>query len=94
MTKVFVVSNQQGLFANKHKEWVDGREAKSLFRSPHKDEAINWVFELSSKDISVRAEAISVELDDKKQPVVEVSAEPVIATEDNDLAENETEPQV
>ncbi len=75
MSKVFVVNNQHGQFASKQKEWVDGREPKLLFRSPHRDEAINLVFELSSKDIYLRAEAISVELDDKKQPVVEVTAE-------------------
>lgn len=75
MSKVFVVVNQKGLFANKHKEWTDGREPKLLFRSPHKDEAINLVFELSSKDIDLRAEAIEVDLNEKKQPVVEVTAE-------------------
>ena len=73
MNKVFVILNQHGHFINKHKEWVDGREPKLLFRSPHKDEAINLVFELSSKDITLRAEAISVELDDNKQPIVEVT---------------------
>lgn len=81
MSHVFVVVNQQGLFANKHKEWVDGRDPKQLFRSPHKDEALNLVFELSSKDIYLRAEAISVELDDKKLPVVEVTAEIPTAAE-------------
>ncbi len=75
MSKVFVVRNQSGLFASKQKEWLDGREPKLLFRSPHKDEAINLVFELSSKDIYLRAEAISVALNDKKQPIVEVTAE-------------------
>ncbi len=77
MTKVFVVSNQLGLFSNKHKEWIDGRETKLLFRSTHKDEAINLVFELSSKDINLRAEAIPVEVDGNNQPIVEVTAAPV-----------------
>ncbi len=74
MKPVFVVTNQDGMFASKQKEWVDGREPKSLFRSPHKDEALNIVFELSSKDIQLRAEAISVELDNNKQPIVDVTA--------------------
>lgn len=76
MSKVFVVTNQHGHFIDKHRQWVDGRDPKVLFRSPHRDEAINLVFELSSKDIYLRAEAVSVELDDKNQPVVEVTAEP------------------
>ena len=76
MSKVFVITNQHGHFIDKHRQWVDGRDTRVLFRSPHKDEAINLVFELSSKDIYLRAEAISVDLDDKSQPVVEVTAEP------------------
>ena len=87
MSTVFVVRNQDGYFASKQKEWECGREPKLLFRSPHKDEAINMVFELSSKDIYLRAEAISVELDEKKQPVVEVTAPPKPEPE----AEAETE---
>lgn len=75
MQQVFVVTNQLGQFANKHKEWVDGSETKTLFRSLHKDEAINLVFELSSKDINLRAEAISVEQDNNKQPIVPVNSD-------------------
>lgn len=71
---MYVVKNQRGLFASKHKEWLDGREPKLLFRCKHKDEAINMVFELSSKDVNVRAEAITVEADANKHPVVEVTA--------------------
>jgi hypothetical protein len=97
MKSVFVVTNQDGMFASKQKEWLDGREPKLLFRSPHKDEAINIVFELSSKDIYVRAEAITVELDDNKQPIVNVTApEPVAVSEDSgdllDTPPNSTEP--
>ena len=76
MSDMYVVKNQHGLFASKHKEWLDGREPKLLFRCQHKDEAINMVFELSSKDINIRAEAIIVETDANKHPVVEVTAPP------------------
>ena len=91
MSKVFVVVNQHGLFADKHKEWTDGREPKLLFRSPHKDEAINLVFELSSKDIYVRAEAIEVELNEKKQPVVDVTAELPHATDIDEATSTDAE---
>lgn len=76
---MYVVKNQHGLFASKHKEWLDGREPKLLFKCQHKDEAINMVFELSSKDVNVRAEAIIVEIDANKHPVVEVTAPPPVA---------------
>lgn len=93
MSTVFVVRNQHGYFATKQKEWECGRDSRLLFRSPHRDEALNIVFELSSRDIYLRAEAISVELDDKKQPVVEVTAPPkakpeaVVSDEQGDDAE-------
>lgn len=74
MSKVYVITNQHGHFINKHREWVDGRDPKLLFRNKHKDEAVNLVFELSSKDISLRAEAIAVDLDDRDQPIVEVTS--------------------
>lgn len=74
MSNIFVVKNQDGYFISKQKEWITGRETRALFRSIHKDEALNMVFELSSKDINLRAEAISVEMDDNKLPVVEVTA--------------------
>lgn len=86
MNTVFVIGNQQGLLLNKHKEWIDGSDAKLLFRSPHKDEALNLVFELSSKDIFLRAQTIEVELDDKKQPVINADCLPTIDT-DNNVAE-------
>ena len=78
MSSVFVVQNQQGYFATKQKVWDCGRDPKLLFRTAHKDEAINMVFELSSKDIELRAEVIAVKQDDKKHPIVEVTAPPIV----------------
>lgn len=92
MGQVYVVSNQDGLFISKHKEWLDGRDTKLLFRCEHKDEAINMVFELSSKDIYLRAEAITVDLDEKKQPVVEVTAPLTLPATNSDDAVVENEP--
>ncbi|MEH6558551.1 MAG: hypothetical protein V7459_09445 [Oceanicoccus sp.] len=81
MSSVFVVKNQQGYFATKQKEWECGRDPKLLFRTAHKDEAINMVFELSSKDIDLRAEVITVDQDDKKHPVVGVTVPPTVKEE-------------
>lgn len=68
---VYVIRNQHGLYLNKQQEWVDGREAQSLFRCAHHDEAINTVFEVSAKDIALRAEALACPLDARKNPLVE-----------------------
>lgn len=74
---VFIISNQDGHHLNKQKEWCDGSDNRLLYRAKHKDEAVNIVFELSSKDIWLRAVAHEVELDDKLQPIVTVSDTPV-----------------
>jgi len=90
MTTVFVIRNQQGLYLNKQQEWVGGTEAVSLYRTLYKDEAINTVFEVSSRDVYLRAEAISCSLDAKGNPavdqVVAVPEAPPMIAEDNEDA--------
>lgn len=94
MASVFVVKNQLGLFLNKQHEWVDGSDRQSLYRTAHKDEAINTVFEVSSRDIYLRAEALACECDEKGNPLVTVTAVPPAQEEpiqeemavDNDIA--------
>jgi hypothetical protein len=73
MNTVFSIRNQQGLFLTKQQEWASGADNHSLFRTTHKDEAINTVFELSSRDIYVRAEIIACATDAKGNPIVEIS---------------------
>jgi len=90
MSSVYLVKNQQGYFATKQKAWECGRDPKLLFKTAHKDEAINMVFELSSKDISLRAEVIAVEQNDKNLPIVEVTAPPVVKEADITLAIDNT----
>lgn len=74
MASVFVVKNQLGLFLNKQQEWVNGSDNHTLYRTAHKDEAINTVFEVSSRDIYLRAEALACECDEKGNPLVTVTA--------------------
>lgn len=71
MSQVFVIQNQHGHFFGKQKDWVDGRDRRLLYRTPHRDEAVNHVFEQSSKDIELRASVLECELDDNAQPQVE-----------------------
>jgi hypothetical protein len=67
---VFVVKNQHNLYLSKQQEWVDGADNQSLYRTRHRDEAINSVFEVSSRDIYLRAEAVACELDAKGNPAL------------------------
>ena len=69
MANVFVIQNQHGHYLSKQLEWVDGRDKRVLFRTVHRDEAINMVFEQSSKNIELRAHPLECETDDSAQPI-------------------------
>jgi hypothetical protein len=73
---VFVLKNQQGLYLSKQQEWVDGAENQSIYRTRHRDEALNTVFEVSSRDIYLRAETVICSVDAKANPILS-TAEPV-----------------
>jgi hypothetical protein len=77
MTEVFVVRNQHGHYWGKAKTWVDGYTPRAVMRTPHRDEAINTLFELSSRDIDLRGEIIAVQLSDRGDPIIEPSATPL-----------------
>ncbi|HUH37504.1 MAG TPA: hypothetical protein VL027_06120 [Spongiibacteraceae bacterium] len=76
MSQVFIVRNQQGLYLSKQREWISGSDAQHLYRTAYKDDAINTVFEVSSKDVHVRATAVACALNDKGQPIVDRDAGP------------------
>ena len=79
MTEVFVIRNQHGHYWGKSKEWVSGSEPKTVMRAKHHDDALNTLFELSSKDIDLRGEVATVELSERGEPIVEPSAAPTPA---------------
>ncbi len=77
MSEVFVIRNQLGHYWGKSKEWVDGSDARAVMRAKHEDEAINTLFELSSRDIDLRGEVVEAPLNEKGNPVVEASDNPL-----------------
>jgi hypothetical protein len=89
MTDVFVVRNQLGHYWGKAKKWVDGSLPRAVMRAKHEDEAINTLFELSSKDIELRGEVVAVTLSERGEPVIEPSQIPLL--EDPEQAETETD---
>lgn len=70
MSHVYVLTNQHKQFLSKSNEWFDGRDAAKLFRSEHKDVAINQMFEANTRDVSLRIELLQCELNPKRQPIV------------------------
>jgi len=77
MTEVFVIRNQLGHYWGKKKHWVDGGDARTVMRLKHRDEAVNTLFELGSKDIELRGEITPAELNPRGEPIIEASAIPL-----------------
>ena len=77
MANLFVIRNQLGHYWGKGKAWVDGSDPKSVVRAKHQDEAVNTLFELSSKDFELRGEVVQVEASERGEPVIEPSQIPL-----------------
>lgn len=77
MTEVFVIRNQHGHYWGKSKAWVDGSHPRLVLRTRYRDEAVNTLFELSSKDIGLRGDVLAVELSERGEPVIEPSQNPL-----------------
>ena len=93
MTDVFVIRNQLGHYWGKSRAWVDGSEARAVMRAKHQDEAINTLFELSSKDIDLRGEVIAAELSQRGEPVIESSQIPLVLEAETEAETGTTEPE-
>lgn len=76
MTQTFILQNQDNHFFGKSKEWLDGYDASSLYKTIHKDEAINQMVEISSKDYKQRVKIIACDLDEKGLPIIDISIMP------------------
>ena len=73
MTTVFLLQNQDKLFLDKHGDWVDGRDAGSLFRSPHRDEAVNQMVEVNARDYSLRIALLECPLSERGWPQIDAA---------------------
>jgi len=85
MNILYILQNQEGYFlgnkgllgrgssksgVTKEHEWVDGREAGTIFRTEHKDEAVNMRVEINSQDVEVRMSIKEVASTLKRHPVI------------------------
>lgn len=79
---MFILQNQDGYFLSKSGDWADGREPNALFRTNHKDEALNQLFESNSQDYSLRITIFECEASSKKQPIIPEDQLPPAKLED------------
>lgn len=71
MATVFLLQNQHKELLNKQGDWTDGREAKSLYSTIHRDEALNQMIEVNSKDYTLRIKLLECERNEKGIPLVQ-----------------------
>ena len=68
MTEVYLLQNDDGLFLNKQQEWVDGSDAGSLYKTAHKDDAINTKVELTVKAPYLRISTVVCSVNERGIP--------------------------
>jgi hypothetical protein len=92
MTEIFILQNQAKLFLGKQNQWLDGRDLLSLYKTEHKDEAVNQLFEASSKDYTQRIKLVCCAVNEKGLPIIdpEIMPEPIVKPT-RDLFEDEPE---
>jgi hypothetical protein len=77
MNEIFVISNQHGHYWGKSREWVDGSDARALWRSEYRDDAVNTLVELSARDITLRGRVDAVPVNPRGEPLVSTSECPL-----------------
>ncbi len=71
MTAVFLLQNQHKQLLSKQGEWVDGREVATLYRSVHRDEALNLMIETNTRDYTLRMQILECAVNERGQPLIE-----------------------
>ena len=97
MSSVFLLQNQHKQLLSKQGEWVDGREASTLFRAAHRDEALNQLIETNARDYTLRMKILECPLNERGLPLLQdedlppMAVTPAPAIDTSDVAEPETE---
>lgn len=76
MSDLFILQNQDKLFLGRQNNWLDGRDLAALYKTAHKDEAINQMVEASSKDYKQRIKILSCSATEKGLPVIDPAIMP------------------
>lgn len=92
MTELYILRNQQGYFLGKQKDWLDGRDRGALYKTPHKDEAINLKVEVSAKDFEQRIRILTCEADERGLPLLAVDDMPAPRAKVKPERASDTEP--
>lgn len=86
MDQLYVIQNQHQHYLSKQGEWVDGSDNQILFRTAHKDEAINIKVEHAVRSPELRLKIVSVTTNDKGR--IQLASAP--STQSIDSAANDS----
>lgn len=67
---MYILHNQKGYFLARSGEWVDGREPAQLFKTQHHDAALNQLFEVNNRDVSLRITVMNCAVTPKGLPII------------------------
>lgn len=67
---LYIIKDQHNRILDKQSGWAGHKKNSLFFRSPHYDEALNKLVELSSHDIKLRGSVISCDTDKNKHPIL------------------------
>ncbi len=70
MKDIFIISNQHGHFLGKQGQWLDDSEPTAVWRSPHRDVALNYLIESNARDIEQRMVLLQCPLNEKDIPLL------------------------
>lgn len=91
MSQVYILQNQHQQFLSKQMDWVDGRDANGLYKTPHKDEALNQMFEVNAKDFNQRIKVLNCPTNPKGIPQLRADLLPPITLNQAPDSESDTE---
>ena len=87
MSGTFVILNQLGHYWGKSGAWVSGSRASLVACWEYRDEAVNTLFELGSKDTELRGEVFEAEAESGQPKNLIVSEHPVPVVPEEDSGE-------
>ncbi len=67
---LYIIENDREQFLTKTLEWDYGCKADELFKTPHRDVALNQLIELNTRDIGLRAHLLECEADGGGRPLM------------------------
>ena len=87
MSGTFVIRNQLGHYWGKSGVWLSGSRASLVACWEYRDEAVNTLFELGSKDTELRGEVFEAEAESGQPKNLIVSEHPVPVVPEEDSEE-------